>query len=116
MILLLVYYRMFDENGPLRVNAPIYTNNSYIGRVDANDIPPPHNVSSLAGRICYMEGRVFSLDENGWKGYVTEVFKTISSPEALNLGERLSLLSADRPGSRPQEPVVVKSVKCPSIP
>lgn len=106
---------MFDEKGSLPLRAPIYSNNSYIGRVNANDIPPPHNASSLATRICYTEGRVFSLDENGWKGYVTELFKTISSPEPLNLGERLSLLSDTRPGSKPQEPVVVKSVKCSPI-
>src|ERR1700733_11874695 len=55
-ILLLVYYKIFDENEPSKVREPIYFNNPYIGRVNANDIPPPHTVSSLVGAICAKEG------------------------------------------------------------
>jgi hypothetical protein len=100
---------MFDDKGPLKVRDPVDSNNPYIGRIDANDVPPPRDVSSLAARICHMEGRAFGKDDIGWQTYSTELFKTISSPEAFDLAEHLSLLSADRPGSGPQDPVIVKS-------
>jgi hypothetical protein len=102
IVLLLVYYKMFDEEGPLKVQNAIYSNNPYIGRVDANDIPPPHTVSSLVERM--------RAEENKAYGYSTELFETISSPKAFNIQKPLSLLSTDRPGSRPQDPLILKVV------
>jgi hypothetical protein len=104
---------MFDEKGPLNVRDPIYSNNSYIGRVNTNDIPPPHLVSSLVRRICAKEGKGFGITRDYWENsdeFSTELFKTISSPKAYDLREPLSLLNPDRPGSRPQEPLVLKVV------
>ncbi len=75
--LLLVYYKVFDEKGPSKVRDPIYFNNPYIGRVDANDIPPPHNASSLVGVICAKEKRGFGFDEDG-NAYSTELFEKTS--------------------------------------
>jgi hypothetical protein len=106
-ILLLVYYKIFDEKGPSKVRDPIYFNNPYIGRVDANDIPPPHNTSSLVGLICAKERRGFGFDEYG-NAYSTELFEKTSSPTAFNPQETLSVLSTDRPGSRPEDPLVLK--------
>jgi hypothetical protein len=51
-ILLLVYYKKYNVRGPSDVKNPIYSNNPYIGRVDANDIPPPHTVISLVEFMC----------------------------------------------------------------
>jgi hypothetical protein len=99
---------MFDEEGPLKVRNTIYPNNPYIGRVDANDIPPPHTVSSLVERICAREEKGFGIDWDNDDAYLTELFETISSPKAFNLQEPLSLLSTDRPGSRPQDPLILK--------
>jgi hypothetical protein len=101
---------MFDENGPLKVRDPISSNNPYIGRVDANVIPPPHNVNSLVKCICTKEEKGFGIDWENEEAYSTELFKNISSPRAfdLRLDEPLSLLSADRPGSSQQDPVVLK--------
>ena len=103
---------MFDENGPLNVRDPIYSNNPYIGRVDANGIPPPHIVSSLVKRICAKEGKGFGTqaDWDNGDSFSTELFKTMSSPKAYDLREPLPLLNLDRPGSRPQEPLVLKVV------
>jgi hypothetical protein len=103
---------MFDEEGPLKVQNAIYSNNPYIGRVDANDIPPPHTVSSLVERMCAEEERGFGTVTD-WKNnkayeYSTELFETISSPKAFDLQKPLSLLSTDRPGSRPQDPLILK--------
>jgi len=109
-ILLLVYYKMFDIKGPLKIRNPIYSNNPYIGRVDANDIPPPHNASSLAGHICAKQKRGFGIDWEYGDAYSTELFEAISSPKAFDQQKPLSLLSTDRPGSRPQDPLLLKIV------
>jgi hypothetical protein len=109
-ILLSVYYKVFDEKGPLPVLGPIYSNNPYIGRLDANDIPPPHNVASLVQCMCAKEKKGFGVDWDNGDAWKTELFKTISSPLAFDLKESLSLLSTDRPGSRPQDPLILKVV------
>jgi hypothetical protein len=109
-ILLPVYYKVFNEKGPLPVLGPVYSNNPYIGRVDANDIPPPHNVTSLIQCICAKEKKGFGVDWDRGDAWKTELFKTISSPNAFDLKETLSLLTTDRLGSRPQEPLILKVV------
>jgi hypothetical protein len=103
---------MFDEKGPLKVQGPIYSNNPYIGRIDANGIPPPHNVSSLVRCICAKEGKGSSFDTDWDNGdvYSAELFETVSSPNALDPQKPLSLLSTDRPGSRPEDPLALKVV------
>jgi hypothetical protein len=110
-ILLLVYYKIFDAEGPLKIRNAIYSNNPYIGRVDANDVPPLHNVSSLTRHICAKLRKGFGVDWKYGDDYSTELFKTISSPKASDLQELLSLLGTDRPGSRPQDPLVLKIAK-----
>jgi hypothetical protein len=105
---LLVYYKLFDENGPLNVRNPIYSNNPYIGQLDANDIPPPHTVSSLVERICAKEEKGFGIDWENDDAFSTVLFKTVSSPEPYKLQEPISLLCPDRPGSSPHDPLVLK--------
>jgi len=105
---LLVYYKIFDEGELSKVREPIYINNPYIGRVNANDIPPPHIVSSLVGVICAKEERGFGIDWDNGDVFSTVLFEKISSPKAFGLQEPLSLLGADRPGSRPEDPLVLK--------
>jgi hypothetical protein len=107
-ILLLVYYKLFDETGPLNIKHPIYSNNLYIGRVDANSIPRPHDVSSLVQRICAKEEKGYDIDWDQDTAYSNELFETISSRKAFDPQEPLSLLGTNRPGSRPQDPLVLK--------
>jgi hypothetical protein len=107
---LLVYYKLFDEEGRLNVREPVYSNNPYIGRLDANEIPPPHTVRTLVERICAKEEKGFGIHWESDDAFSTVLFETISSPKAYNLQdpEPLSLLSPDRPGSRPEDPLVLK--------
>jgi len=105
-----IYYKLFDEKGPLNIRDPICSNNPYIGRVDVNDIPPPHIVSSLVEHICAKEKRGFGIDWENSDAYSTTLFETISGPKAFDLRESVSLLSTDRLGSSPQNPLVLKVV------
>jgi hypothetical protein len=40
--------------------------------------------------------------------YGTMLLRTVKSPKAYNLKDTVDLLGADRPGSTPQEPVLLK--------
>ena len=102
---------MFDEEGPLEFRDPIYSNNPYIGRVDANDIPPPHNVSSFVQLMCAKGEKGLDVNWDNRDTYKPQLFKTISSPKAFDLQEPLPLLSIDRPGSRPQDALILKVVE-----
>jgi hypothetical protein len=107
----LVYYKIFDIDNdglPCESRQPIYPANPFIGRIDTSLIPPPHTVSSLVERICKKEGRGFGYDWDNDDAFSTVLFKTISSPEPFNLGDSFPLLSNDRPGSSPLEPVILK--------
>lgn len=100
---------MFDEKGRLNVREPVYSNNPYIGRLDANNVPPPHTVSSLVEYMCAKEEKGFGIHWDSDDAFSTELFKTISSPKYnLRDPEPLPLLSPDRPGSRPEDPLVLK--------
>ncbi len=92
----------------MNVRDPIYTNNPYIGRIDASSIPPPHIVTSLVEHICAKEGRGFGVNWDRDESYSAELFETIRSPKAFDLQEPISLLTTDRPGSRPQDPLILK--------
>ncbi|KAN0109671.1 hypothetical protein V8E52_009108 [Russula decolorans] len=85
-----IYYKLFDEKGPLNIRDPICSNNPYIGRVD--------------------EKRGFGIDWENSDAYSTTLFETISGPKAFDLRESVSLLSTDRLGSSPQNPLVLKVV------
>ena len=117
-ILLLVYYRLFNEDGPLKVQNTIHSAYPYIGRLDANNVPPPHTTSSLAKCICTEEGKRVEFLENGvlrvyWNGglaYTADLFKTLSSPMPYPIMLPLSLFTHEYPGMNPQDPLVLKVV------
>jgi len=103
-----IYYKLFDEEGPCEVRHPIYANNPYIGLVDATVISPPHTVSALVEHICKKENKGFGIDWDNEDAFSTILFKTISSLEPYSLNDSISLLGEDRPGSNPQNPVILK--------
>ena len=105
----LVYYKLFDEGELSQVRNPVSSDNPYIGRVDTSRIPPPHTVISLVERICKQEGKGFGFDWDKNDAFETILFRTISAPEAFRLQDTLELLSEQRPGSSPLEPVILKT-------
>jgi hypothetical protein len=90
---------------------PLSLKNPFIGRLDANDIPPPHDACSLIECICQKEGKGFGIDWESGDAYSTELFKTMSSTKSFDMKEYLSLLTDKRPGWSPREPVILK-VSC----
>jgi hypothetical protein len=87
---------------------PIYSNNPYIGRIDASVIPRPHNAFAIVDAICKKEDKGVGIDWDNNEAYANELFRTMSSPKPFVMTEPLPLLSGERPGSTPEEPVVLK--------
>ena len=83
--------------------------NPYIGRVDTTLIPQPHTIASLVKRICKQEGKGFGIDWDNEDAFSTILFGTISAPEPFGLNDSVQLLTAQRPGSSPLEPVILKT-------
>jgi len=107
-----IYYKVFNLTGPCKSRHPVTARNPYISRIDANLVPPPHVVSSLVRCLCNREcpeGKSINWEYTGGYGYTTMLFKTITSPEAYRLTDYLSLLSGERPGLTPYEPVIIYS-------
>ncbi len=49
-----VYYRVYNEDGALRVRDPVGYDNT-LGRITAHSITPPHNVRNIRHRIAVNE-------------------------------------------------------------
>jgi hypothetical protein len=103
-----VYYKLFNEEELSKIRHPIYRNNPYIGRIDTTLIPPPHTVAALVERICKKEGKGFGIDWENDDAFSTVLFESITSRTQYGLDDSISLLGKDRPGSDPQNPVILK--------
>ncbi|KAF7295762.1 hypothetical protein HMN09_01119000 [Mycena chlorophos] len=51
-----IYYRLYNDDGPLTVHDPCSPINAYIGRILCSSIPPPHNAGTVMRRILYDDG------------------------------------------------------------
>ena len=90
---------------------PIYMNNPYIGLVDTTVIAPPHTVSALVECICKKENK--GVEMINWESDIDlsiTLFKTISSSKPYPIQDSISLLGEDRPGSDPENPVILKII------
>ncbi|KAF7340555.1 hypothetical protein MSAN_02127000 [Mycena sanguinolenta] len=104
-----IYYKVYDEKKEmLPLRSPVETGTPYLGRVDACQIPTPHMIGSLAKEISNQENRPIGIDWDHDSAYGTMLLKTFDSPMAYDLEDAVDLLAADRPGSTPQEPVLLK--------
>jgi hypothetical protein len=110
-ILLAVYYKIYDDDKKEMIPSrhPVgYVNDPCIGRVDAARIPTPHRIGALVAQICKRENRRLGLDFDTEEAYLSMLLRTVDSTEAYRLDDTVDLLGARRPGSTPQEPVLLK--------
>ncbi|KAF8185775.1 hypothetical protein K438DRAFT_1836283 [Mycena galopus ATCC 62051] len=104
-----IYYKLYDDDKKQII--PCRTANTEdlcLGRVDTCQIPAPHTLSALVKRICEQENRTYGFDWDHDNAGGTVLFKAVNSAEAYNLKDNVDLLGVERPGSRPQEPVLLK--------
>jgi hypothetical protein len=79
-----------------------------VGRVDAWQVPAPYRINELVARICKQENRPIGLDFDSDDAYMTMLLRTVNSAEAYSLSDTVDLMGADRPGSTPREPLLLK--------
>ncbi|KAJ7175258.1 hypothetical protein C8R43DRAFT_1201984 [Mycena crocata] len=106
-----IYYKIYDDDEKQLVKSmkpAADTNDPFVGGVDTSQIPPPHNASRLAEYICAEEGRPFGLDWDTDDAFGGIIFKTLATPDAYKLEESVDLLSDNRPGRAPHEPVILR--------
>lgn len=111
---LTVHYKIYDDDKKetRKSRYPVtYADDPCIGRVNVATIPGEHTVGALIVAICKREQLrlTFELDEHEWN-YGTILFKSADTPLAYRRdgSEKIDLASDQRPGSTPQEPVILK--------
>nr|GAT43078.1 predicted protein [Mycena chlorophos] len=81
-----VYYRLYAPDGPMLVKQPCVPGNSYIGRIAASSIPPPHIAETVKRRILANEGRKEDTTRiaNQLIGVTASIFETVFEESALS--------------------------------
>jgi len=91
-----LYYRIYEKGGAALAKQPADSNDPSVGRVSIDSIPPPHTASTFMRCISKAE------ELHGWRR--SQLFTSISSQSPI--GEaHVSILTSDRPGSTPEDPM-----------
>ena len=93
---MLVYYRIYAEDGAIPSKTPITTGDPFLGRIKATSVPPPRTLKAVEGSIVEVENI---------KPFITgiTIFLTPYSQSPMSDAEKVTLL----PGSTPQEPLAL---------
>jgi hypothetical protein len=84
---------------------PADSNDPYVGCINVDSIPPPHAAASIMRCISKIE----ELD-NTWQ---SQLFTNISSESPISEGH-VSILTSDRPGSTPEDPMAFVELPSPA--
>jgi len=92
----LVYYQIHKQKrGAVLSKRPADSNDSYVGRISVDFIPPPHTAASIMRYISNIE----ELDGTR----ESQLFTSISGKSPIE--GHVSILTIDRPGSTPEDPM-----------
>jgi hypothetical protein len=94
-----VYYRVYAKDGAIPTVNPVYSDDSYLGRILARCVAPPHTASSLR--------RCLSTVENIGVNHHTSLFIATSSESPMDDSGRISVLVHSGLGYTPNEPVAL---------
>ena len=98
MRILLVYYRMYAEDGAIPSKTPTF-GDSFLGRIKARSVPPPHHDTVRAVR------RAIARVENIKDCTSTSLFLTPYSQSPLGNADKVTSLNCTGPESTPREPL-----------
>ena len=98
---MLVYYRIYAENGAIFSKIPAATNDPFLGRIKVNSVPPPRTVKAVIRGI----GKAENIDDRT----SISLFLTVCSQSPLKDAVKVSttILNGTGPGSTPQEPLAL---------
>ena len=98
MTILLVYYRIYAEDGAIPSKTPT-TGYPFVGHFKARAVPPPHTAKAVKHRIAKVED---IKDPTS-----TSLFLTLYSQSPMDDVDMVNILKGTDPGSTPQEPLAL---------
>jgi hypothetical protein len=96
---LLVYYRVYTEDGLLLSKSAVRTGDRSLGRILGMAVTPPHTVLSLKKCLCRVEG--FK------DGQTMELFDSCTAQSPMDDKRTISLLTESGPGSSQCKPLAL---------
>ena len=93
-----MYYRLYTQDGPLKSNSPIYSNDHFISRIVSSSVRPPQTAASLVRYLCKIEGLALQS---------CILFQSLLEMTALDDSIRLSLQGTSGPGASDLDPMVL---------
>ena len=96
---MLVYYRIYAEDGAIPTKTPAAPSDPFVGRIKARFVPPPHTAKTFKRSISKMENIKNSTS--------TSLFLTPYSQSPMGDADKVTILYRTGPGSTPQEPLAL---------
>jgi hypothetical protein len=90
---------VYTKNGSIPLANPIYSDDSYLGRILADTVAPPHTGNSIKHCISSAE----NIDEKS----ASTLFVSVSSETPMDDAGRVPILEYPGPGYIPNEPMVL---------
>jgi hypothetical protein len=94
-----VYYQVYKNNTAVKSKQPAHLD-PYVGRINIDLVSPPHTAKSIVRCISRNE----ELDN-----MESRLFTNISSESPIGEGH-VSILTGDRPGSTPEDPMAFVTI------
>ena len=96
---LLVYYRIYAEDGAIPSKTPVAPGNPFLGRIKARSVAPPHTVQTVKRSIAKVENIKDSTS--------TSLFLTPYSQSPMGDTDKVAILSRTGLGSMAQDPLAL---------
>ena len=96
---MLVYYRIYAEDGAILSKTPATPGDPFLGCIKARSVPPPYTVKAIKHSIAKVEN---IKDRTN-----TSLFLTPYSKSPMGEADKVRILNRTGPGSMPQEPLAL---------
>ena len=100
-----MYYRVYRNYSAIRSQHPADSNDPSVGRINVDSVPPPHTAVSIMRCISKAEKLDYSKQ--------SQLFTSISSTSPIGEGH-FPILTNDRPGSMPEDPMAFVELPAPT--
>ena len=96
---MLVYYRIYAEDGAIPSNTPVAPGDPFLGRIKIGSVPPPRTAKTVKLSIAKVEN---IKDRES-----ATLFLTPFSKSPMEDAEKVTILNGTGPGSTEQEPLAL---------
>ena len=96
---MLVYYRIYAEDGAIPSKTPASPSDPFLGRIKALSVPPPHTAKAVKRCIAKLEN---IKDRTN-----TSLFLTPYSQSPMDDADKVTIFNRADLGSTPQEPLAL---------